>query len=69
MEAVLGMAELRAELSRLPDKDQILYVDLDGRDPDDGMTQIPYEKGSLFLTDARANVRPGPPRCLLAGLF
>ncbi len=49
MEAVLGMAELRDELGRLAQKDQILHVDLNGRDPDDGMTQIPYEKGSLFL--------------------
>ncbi len=49
MEAVLGMRELREELSRLPEKDQILHVDLNGRDPDDGMTQIPYEKGALFL--------------------
>jgi hypothetical protein len=49
MEAVLGMAELRDELGRLAPKDQILHVDLNGRDPDDGMTQIPYEKGSLFL--------------------
>ena len=49
MEAVLGMGDLREELGRLPEKDQILHVDLTGRDPDDGMTQIPYEKGSLFL--------------------
>jgi leukotriene-A4 hydrolase len=49
MEAVLGMRELREELGRLPEKDQILHVDLNGRDPDDGMTQIPYEKGALFL--------------------
>ena len=49
MEAVLGMGELREELGRLPQKDQILHVDLKGRDPDDGMTQVPYEKGSLFL--------------------
>jgi aminopeptidase N len=49
MEWVLGMAELRAELKRLPEPDQILHVDLTGRDPDDGMTQIPYEKGALFV--------------------
>jgi len=49
MEAVLGMAELRAELRRLPANDQVLHIDLAGRDPDDGMTQIPYEKGALFL--------------------
>jgi leukotriene-A4 hydrolase len=46
---VLGLAELREEVRRLPQKDQILHVDLNGRDPDEGMTQIPYEKGSLFL--------------------
>ena len=49
VEAVLGLAELREELRRLPEKDQILHVDLNGRDPDDGMNRIPYEKGSLFL--------------------
>jgi leukotriene-A4 hydrolase len=49
MEATLGLGELREEVRRLPQKDQILHVDLNGRDPDEGMTQIPYEKGSLFL--------------------
>jgi aminopeptidase N len=49
MEAVLGMAELRAQFARLPEKDQILHIDLDGRDPDEGMNQVPYEKGALFL--------------------
>jgi leukotriene-A4 hydrolase len=49
MEAMLGLGELREEVRRLPQKDQILHVDLNGRDPDEGMTQIPYEKGALFL--------------------
>ncbi len=31
---------------RLPKKDQILHIDLTGRDPDDGMTRVPYEKGA-----------------------
>ena len=57
MEAVLGLAELRDELRRLPEKDQILHIDLNGRDPDDGMTHIPYEKGRLVSADARADVR------------
>ena len=69
MEAVLGLAELREELGRLPEKDQILHVDLNGRDPDDGMTQVPYEKGALFLRYARADVRPGAIRRLPACLF
>jgi leukotriene-A4 hydrolase len=49
VEAVLGLAELRRQLAHLPEKDQVLHIDLNGRDPDDGMTQIPYEKGALFL--------------------
>ena len=49
MEASLGYQVLRAELDRLGDGDQILHVDLAGRDPDDGMTQVPYEKGALLL--------------------
>ena len=48
-EAVLGLAELRDELKQLPDKDQILHIDLNGRDPDEGMTRVAYEKGALFL--------------------
>ena len=50
MERVLGMRELRDELKSLPPRDQVLHVDLAGRDPDEGMTRIPYEKGALFLT-------------------
>jgi leukotriene-A4 hydrolase len=49
MEAVLGVQALRADLDRLDDEDEILHIDLTGRDPDDGMTQVAYEKGALFL--------------------
>ena len=49
MESVLGLAELREELNRLPAKDQVLHIDLNERDPDDGMTRVPYEKGALLL--------------------
>ncbi|MGI8989706.1 MAG: M1 family metallopeptidase [Bryobacteraceae bacterium] len=51
MEAALGRQDLEQELAGLPPKDQILHVDLNGRDPDDGFTQVPYEKGALFLLD------------------
>ncbi len=51
MEAVLGLQELRDDLKRLPPSDQILHIQLSGRDPDDGMTQVAYEKGALFLTE------------------
>jgi leukotriene-A4 hydrolase len=49
MELVLGLADLRSELAERPAIDQVLHVDLKGRDPDAGMTQIPYEKGALLM--------------------
>lgn len=49
MEAVLGRRDLEEELATLDDPDEILHVDLKGRDPDAGFTDVPYEKGALFL--------------------
>lgn len=49
MEAALGYQDLQEELNSHPPADQILHLNLTGRDPDDGATQIPYEKGALFL--------------------
>jgi aminopeptidase N len=49
MEAALGLRDLNEEIATLPDADEILHVDLKGRDPDEGSTDIPYEKGALFL--------------------
>jgi leukotriene-A4 hydrolase len=49
MEIALGMRGLAAELRELPRKDQILHIDLAGRNPDDGMTAIPYDKGAALL--------------------
>ena len=49
MEAALGRRTLDDELKTLQERDEILHVDLRGRDPDDGFTQVPYEKGALFL--------------------
>ncbi len=49
MEAVLGRQDLEDEIARLEDRDEILHIDLSGRDPDDGATRVPYEKGCLFL--------------------
>ena len=49
---VLGRRDLDAEIARLGGPsapDTALHIDLAGRDPDDGTTDIPYEKGSLFL--------------------
>src|SRR5690242_13259810 len=49
MEAVLGRGELEREMSQLPEGDRRLHVDLNGRDPDEGCTLVPYEKGALML--------------------
>jgi leukotriene A-4 hydrolase/aminopeptidase len=49
MEATLGKRGLLEELADLEERDEILYVDLKGRDPDEGFTGVPYEKGALFL--------------------
>jgi leukotriene-A4 hydrolase len=45
---LLGVTDLKTELATLPPKDQALYVDLAGRDPDDAPGTV-YEKGALFL--------------------
>ena len=49
MEAVLGRRELDREMAGLPEEDSVLHLDLQGRDPDEGCTQVPYEKGALML--------------------
>jgi aminopeptidase N len=49
---VLERRELEAEIARLggpTSPDTILHVNLAGRNPDDGMTQIPYAKGAALL--------------------
>jgi aminopeptidase N len=60
MEAVLGRRELDREMASLSEADQILHIDLIGRDPDDGCTLVPYEKGALLLRTLEQAV--GRPR-------
>jgi len=48
-EQVLGWEDLQGELADLPPEDTRLKLDLEGRDPDEGMTNIAYEKGAFFL--------------------
>ena len=50
---VLARRELLEEIERLGGRsspDTILFVDLDGRDPDEGATRIPYDKGAALMT-------------------
>lgn len=48
-EQVLGWGDLQRTLADLPPADTRLKIDLAGRDPDDGLTDIAYEKGAAFL--------------------
>ena len=52
MLALLGFQDLEFEVKDLGEdsKDTHLHLDLEGRDPDDGMTDIAYEKGAYLLT-------------------
>jgi leukotriene-A4 hydrolase len=50
MERVLGLESLREDLARLPPKDQVLAIDLRDRDPDLVFSEVPYQKGRLFLS-------------------
>jgi len=45
----LGWGDLQSTLADLPAADTRLKIDLTGRDPDDGLTDIAYEKGAAFL--------------------
>ncbi|WP_122466087.1 M1 family metallopeptidase [Brevundimonas lutea] len=48
-EQVLAWDGLQAELAELPAADQRLHLDLAGRDPDEGMSTIAYDKGAALL--------------------
>jgi aminopeptidase N len=50
MERVLDLRALQDDLARLPPKDQVLAMDLRGRDPDDAFGNVAYDKGSLLFT-------------------
>ncbi|WP_214000797.1 M1 family metallopeptidase [Arsukibacterium sp.] len=49
MEQSLSVQALQDELKVLSANDSILHIDLQGRDPDDAFSGVPYTKGQLFL--------------------
>ena len=49
MEDSLNVQSLYDDLRSLTEEDQILAIDLTGRDPDDVFSEVPYVKGQLFL--------------------
>ena len=55
----LGWRDLQEEIADLggpASPETRLHIDLAGQDPDDGMTQVPYEKGAAFLRTIEAAV-------------
>ena len=59
MLANLGWQELQGEMENVGGRshpDTRLHIDLAGRDPDAGMTEIAYEKGATFLRTLEAAV-------------
>lgn len=45
----LGWGDLQSEMAGLTPADTKLKLDLTGRDPDEGLTDVAYEKGAAFL--------------------
>ncbi len=49
MLALLGYQDLEATVAELPARDTHLFLDLEGRDPDEAATKLAYEKGYSLL--------------------
>lgn len=49
MQAVLGRQTLDGLMKTLPADQTILRPDLKGQDPDNSLSEIPYEKGAIFM--------------------
>lgn len=68
---VLGYQDLVETIERLGPKSPRthLYQDLENKDPDDGFTDIPYEKGALFLKQIEMEVGRERMDSFLAAYF
>jgi aminopeptidase N len=60
---------LDAEIAELDEADTHLHLNLEGRDPDDGMTAIAYDKGAAFLHTAEVIVGRQRFDAFLRGYF
>jgi len=49
MQKLLGQRDLRQSLADMKPQDTLLHIDLSGRHPEEGFSDIPYEKGANFL--------------------
>jgi len=55
-ERLIEWEDLKKEMASLAPADQVMHVNLAGRDPDDGFTLVPYVKGAQFLRTIEAQV-------------
>lgn len=69
MEMALGYEDLQADLADRKAIDQILAIDMRGRDPDEVFSNIPYEKGSLFLYEIENKIGRDNFDAFLRGYF
>jgi hypothetical protein len=69
MEDVLGVQSLERDFAELEPRDQVLAIELSGRDPDDVFSQVPYEKGYLFLRWLEARIGRERFDAFLRGYF
>ncbi len=73
MTSLLGYQDLMANIAQIDTskhpEDSALHLDLAGRNPDDGMTDVPYEKGYMMLRLIESKV--GRPKfdAFLRGYF
>lgn len=68
-EAVLGYQDIEAALETLPAEETVLNIELGQRDPDDVFSNIPYEKGALFLRELEYKVGRDNFDAFLRGYF
>ena len=69
MELALEVQDLKAEMADMEPRNQILHIDLAGRDPDDGFSQVPYIKGALLLETIEREVGREKFDAFLRGYF
>jgi len=69
MLARLSLDGLKEEIEELKARDQWLKLDLIGRNPDDGMTSIAYDKGYFFLRKCEETVGREKWDAFLKGYF
>lgn len=56
MEMSLGYDSLQSAMSSRGPEDQVMAIDMRGRDPDEVFSSIPYQKGALFLYELEQKV-------------